>query len=101
MKVGKDKVVTLTYTLRYDNADGEVIQQVTEERPFVSLFGNGMLLPKFEANLDGLEPEETFAFDLTPKEGYGELTNEAIIDLEKRFLKLKEKLTTTFSKLAT
>jgi len=84
MKVGKNKVVTLTYTLRFDDKDGEVIQQVNEERPFVHLFGNGTLLPKFEANLDGLEPEGTFGFDLTPQDGYGEFTDEAIIELEKK-----------------
>ena len=82
MKVGKNKVVTLTYTLRFDNSDGDVIQEVNEERPFVHLFGNGSLLPKFEQNLDGLEPEAEFAFDLTTEDGYGEFTDEAIIELE-------------------
>lgn len=82
MKVGKNKVVTLTYTLKFDDKDGEIIQQVTEERPFVHLFGNGTLLPKFEENLDGLEPEGNFGFGLTPQDGYGEFTNDAIIELE-------------------
>lgn len=84
MKVGKNKVVTLTYTLRLDNNDGDIIQQVTEERPFVHLFGIGTLLPKFEENLDGLESEGEFAFGLTPADGYGEFTNDAIIELEKK-----------------
>ncbi len=83
MKVGKNKVVTLTYTLRFDNNEGEVIQQVNDDRPFVHLFGNGTLLPTFEANLDGLEAEGSFAFGLTPKDGYGDFTDEAIIELEK------------------
>ena len=83
MKVGKDRVVTLTYTLRFNNAEGEIIQKVDEEKPFIHLFGNGTLLPKFESNIDGLEPESEFEFGLTPEEGYGELTDEAIIELEK------------------
>lgn len=92
MKVGKDKVVTLTYTLRYDNKDGEIVQEVTEERPFVHLFGNGTLLPKFEANLDELEPKNTFAFELTPSEGYGELTKDAIIEIEKKIFEVDGKI---------
>ena len=84
MKVGKNKVVTLTYTLRLDNNDGDIIQQVTEERPFVHLFGIGTLLPKFEENLAGLEAEGEFAFGLTPGDGYGEFTDDAIIELEKK-----------------
>lgn len=83
MKVGKNKIVTLTYTLKFDDINGEIIQEVKEDRPFVHLFGNGTLLPKFEETLDGLEPEGSFAFGLTPKDGYGEFTNDAIIELEK------------------
>ncbi len=92
MKVGKDKVVTLTYTLRFDNAEGDVIQEVNEERPFVHLFGNGTLLPKFENNLDGLEPEAEFSFGLTPSEGYGELTKDAIIELDKKIFEVEGKI---------
>lgn len=82
MKIGKNKVVTMTYTLKFDDIDGEIIQEVNEEKPFVHLFGNGSLLPEFESNLDGLEPEEQFAFNLTPEKGYGEFTKEAIIELD-------------------
>lgn len=82
MKVGKNKVVTLTYTLRFDDSNGEIIQEVNEEKPFVHLFGNGSLLPTFESNLDSLEPEAEFAFGLTPDKGYGEFTDEAIIELD-------------------
>jgi FKBP-type peptidyl-prolyl cis-trans isomerase 2 len=35
MKVGKDKVVTLTYVLRMNDEKGEIIQEVDESRPFV------------------------------------------------------------------
>jgi len=83
MKVEKDNVITLTYTLRFDDSNGAVIQEVNEEKPFVHLFGNGTLLPTFESNLNGLEPSAKFAFGLTPEKGYGELTDEAIIELEK------------------
>ncbi|NQU35059.1 MAG: FKBP-type peptidyl-prolyl cis-trans isomerase [Bacteroidetes bacterium] len=83
MKVGKNKVVTLTYTLRFDDNNGEIIQQVNEDRPFVHLFGNGTLLPVFETNLDGLDPDTQFEFGLGHKEGYGEFNEEAIIELEK------------------
>jgi len=82
MKIGLNKVVTLTYTLRYDNENGDIIQEVNEEKPFVHLFGNGTLLPSFESNLEGSEPEAEFSFSLTSKDGYGEFTNDAIIELE-------------------
>jgi FKBP-type peptidyl-prolyl cis-trans isomerase SlyD len=92
MKVGKNKVVTLTYTLKFDDNNGEIIQQVNDERPFVHLFGNGTLLPIFETNLEGLEPEAEFAFGLNQKDGYGEFTKDAIIELEKKIFEKEGKV---------
>jgi len=83
MKVAKNSVVTLTYTLKFDDENGVTIQQVNEDKPFVHLFGNGTLLPIFEKNLNGLESGAEFAFGLTSSEGYGELTDKAIIEIEK------------------
>ncbi|MBU1009460.1 MAG: FKBP-type peptidyl-prolyl cis-trans isomerase [Bacteroidetes bacterium] len=83
MKVGNNKVVTLTYELRQKSASGELIQKVEEDKPFVYLFGVGGLLPKFEESLQGLQVGDTFSFGLTADEAYGEMTDEAIIDLDK------------------
>ena len=82
MKVGLNKIVTLTFTLKYDDANGEIIQEVTAEKPYVHLFGNGTLFPTFESNLEGSEPEAEFSFSLTPEDGYGEFINEAIIEID-------------------
>ena len=83
MKVTKNTVVTMTYVLHRETADGEVIQETTKENPFEAIFGHGMLLPKFEENLEGLEPGATFGFALTPKEGYGERNDANILDVNK------------------
>ena len=83
MKIGNQKVVSLTYELREDNEQGELIQKVNEQRPFVYLFGVGGLLPKFEQNLEGLTTGDKFQFSMTAEESYGNHTEEAIIDLEK------------------
>ena len=53
MKVAKNTVVTMTYVLHRETADGEIIQETTKEQPFQAIFGAGMLLPKFEENLEG------------------------------------------------
>ncbi len=83
MKVEKNKVVSLTYTLRYDSADGEIVQEVKEDNPFVHLFGVGSLLPAFEDNLKGLELGGKFAFDLPHKEAYGEVSEADVVKLSK------------------
>jgi len=92
MKVGKDKVVTLTYVLRFDNEDGEVIQKVEEDRPFVHLFGIGTLLPIFEDNLSGLTSGDEFSFPLASDDAYGESNEEGIIELEKELFEIDGKI---------
>jgi FKBP-type peptidyl-prolyl cis-trans isomerase SlyD len=92
MKVGKDKVVTLTYELRLKDEEGEVIQKVEDNRPFVHLFGAGTLLPSFENNLDGLVPGDEFGFHLTAEEAYGDLSNEAIVELDREIFEIDGQL---------
>ncbi len=92
MKVGKDKVVTLTYVLRMNDETGEIIQEVDENRPFVHLFGAGTLLPAFESSLDSLEPEATFSFPIPASDAYGGKNDEAIIELEKSLFEIDGKI---------
>ena len=68
MKVEKNRVVALSYTLV---VDGEVADQATAERPLEYIHGTGMLLPRFEEEVAGKEPGEDYKFTLSPEEGYG------------------------------
>lgn len=92
MKVSKNKVVTLTYALRLNDENGELIQEVNAERPFVHLFGAGSLLPAFENNLDGLEAGDDFGFHLASEDAYGNQSDEAIIELEKSIFEVEGKI---------
>ena len=76
MKISEKKVVALTYTL---TVDGQVADQTTEDRPLDFIFGMGYLLPKFEENIAGKEPGDSFEFTLTPAEGYGEKIQEGLL----------------------
>lgn len=73
----------MTYVLRENDENGPVLQETTKEQPFVAIFGMHQLLPKFEENLLGKEPGDTYAFHLTPSEAYGERDEAYIMDLEK------------------
>jgi FKBP-type peptidyl-prolyl cis-trans isomerase SlyD len=88
MTVGENKVVSMTYTLREESSSGEMIQQVTEDRPFVYLFGIGGLLPSFKANLEGLNAGDNFSFVLQRDEAYGQPTNENIIRVSKKVFEI-------------
>lgn len=68
MKVQKDYVVAVSYEL---NVEGRVADKAGSDSPLEYIHGTGMLLPKFESELEGKEPGDSFAFTLSPEEGYG------------------------------
>jgi FKBP-type peptidyl-prolyl cis-trans isomerase SlyD len=89
MKIEKNKVVALTYTLKYDNANGETIEVADDRDPLVFLYGTGGMLPKFEANLDALSTGDNFEFILEKNDAYGDFTEEAIVELSKDIFRIE------------
>ncbi|MDX2246358.1 MAG: FKBP-type peptidyl-prolyl cis-trans isomerase [Bacteroidia bacterium] len=83
MTISPQKVVSITYQLRLDTVDGEFVEEVTLEEPLVFLFGAGNMLPAFEDNLEGLSTGDAFNFSLSSIDAYGELNEDAIIELPK------------------
>lgn len=88
MTVGENKVVSMTYTLKEESPEGILIQKVTEDRPFVYLFGIGGLLPAFKANLEGLNAGDDFSFVLKNHEAYGMPSEENVIRLDKKIFEI-------------
>lgn len=81
MKIQKNTVVSLTYNLHLDSAEGELIESTNNERPLVFLYGVGMMLPEFEKQLSDKKGGESFAFTLTKEEAYGEYSLDAVVKL--------------------
>ena len=80
MKVENGKKVSVDYTL---TVDGQIADQSMPGQPLEFICGLGMLLPKFEEAIMGKEPGEKVSFILEPKDGYGEIIPEAIVELPK------------------
>lgn len=89
MKIEKNKVVALSYTLK---VEGDVIETVKAENPMEFIFGTGYLLPKFEENISGKVIGDSFEFTLTATEGYGENNPDAIVELPVDMFKIDGKL---------
>jgi FKBP-type peptidyl-prolyl cis-trans isomerase SlyD len=83
LEIGKYSMVTLTYDLRIDDENGEVIEQATEGQPLEFLYGAGAMLPKFESQLAGLREGEPFTIKLAKNDAYGEVNEEAVVELPK------------------
>ncbi|MCF2446490.1 FKBP-type peptidyl-prolyl cis-trans isomerase [Dyadobacter sp. CY345] len=85
MKVEKNNVVALIYSLRIPDNDGEmdIVEVVTEEDPMYFIQGISGLPEGFEEKIEGLAQGDTFDFVVSPEEGYGEFDPEAIVELPK------------------
>lgn len=81
MTVTNEKVVSLIYELRLNSSEGEVVEALTSDNPLTFLCGSGNLLPKFEENIDGLNAGDSFDFNISAIEGYGEVNEQAIVEV--------------------
>ncbi len=92
MKVEANKVVGISYTLKKDSHDGILIETVPEDKPLEFIFGQGMMLPAFEKNLEGKSVGDDFQFKLEVEEAYGKVIPENIIDLPKKTFEVDGKI---------
>ena len=82
MNIKQNSVVAVTYDLYTTENDQEVfVEKADEQNPLVFLYGQGMMLPKFEENLGGLTVGDTYDFELSAADAYGEKDESAITDL--------------------
>jgi len=75
------KVVTIRYDLHEGGPGGELLERMDVNYPFTFLFGNGNLLPAFEAELEGLPDRSSFNFTLTPENAYGPYRPDQVLRL--------------------
>jgi FKBP-type peptidyl-prolyl cis-trans isomerase SlyD len=79
--IAQNKVVSLSYTLTLNN--GEIADEADVQDPLVFIHGIGQTLPAFDEQLEGLSVGDTFSFTLSAEDGYGESSDNYIVDLPK------------------
>ncbi len=81
MKVAKDTVVSIHYTLTGE--DGEVIDTSSGKDPLKFLCGAGNIIPGLESKLEGCEVGTSKNVVVQPEDGYGGYQEELIQTLPK------------------
>lgn len=92
LTVSKDSMVTLTYDLRLDGKEGEIFESATTENPLVFLHGAGLMIPAFEEQLIGKKSGEKFEISIPAASGYGEINEEAVVELPLDIFKVEGKV---------
>jgi FKBP-type peptidyl-prolyl cis-trans isomerase SlyD len=83
MKIEKNKVVSLEYTLKFDDAEGEIIEVIDKSDPEVVLIGHEILFDKLEQKLIGLSEGDRFEVTLSPEESFGLYDEDNIFEIPK------------------
>lgn len=93
MKIDQNKLVILQYKLQVKNDKNEleVWEETTNEQPLLYLHGLGMMLPKFEENLEGLKEGDKFEFMIGVDDAYGQRQEENVTELPKSIFSVKGK----------
>lgn len=81
MKIEDLKVGKLVYTIQADDANGEILESATEEKPRVMMFGVGRIMKSFSDGLRSLEAGDSFAFTIAPDEAFGWHDDEKMMDV--------------------
>jgi len=84
MIINSKTVVSVNYRLTVRNEsmqEEELVEETSDGRPFVFLFGAGGLLEDFEKNLQGLKAGDPFDFVIKSENGYGVASPDNLIKL--------------------
>lgn len=92
MEISKNKVVSISYDLRVESFDSEIIESVDEKNPMIFIFDNGDMLESFEAKLLGLKKGNEFKFSIESKDAYGDVIDDYIMDLPKNLFEVDGKI---------
>ena len=81
MKIEKDKVVSISYTLKDD--DGSIIDSTDGGGPLLYIQGYQNIIPGLERELEGKAKGDTFNISIPAIDGYGEINPNLIQFLPK------------------
>ena len=89
MKIEAMKVVAISYEVE---AEGEVVDRATEQKPLDYIQGMHMIIPKLEATLEGMDEGQAFDCTIAPEDAYGEYALSKVFDIPKNSFEVNGKL---------
>lgn len=81
MKITKDAVVSIDYTLRDDN--GNVLDSSEGREPLMYIHGNGNIIPGLESSLDNKIAGDSIKVSVPPEDAYGVIDQSQITNADR------------------
>lgn len=75
--------ITVKYKLFIDDPSGDLIEETTSEEPYTFVLGSGEQFEAFDKKMNGLNKGDVFSFSVACEEAFGEVDEEAIVDVPK------------------
>ena len=89
MEQKTNKYIAVAYQLyTMENGKPELVEEATEEQPFLFITGFGFALEDFEKELVDLAKGSEFDFTLTKEQAYGDFDPEHIVNLEREIFSI-------------
>ncbi len=88
MEIARNKFVSLSYQLRLNGAEGDLVEETGDSNPLKFVFGAGKMIEMFEQKLEGLKQGDSFNFELKSHEAYGEVNKDAVVELPKNIFEV-------------
>lgn len=79
MKIGKNAVVSIDYTLT--EAGGEILDTSRGREPLLYIHGSGSIIPGLESSLEGKSAGDHLNVTIPPADAYGELDAERVMEI--------------------
>jgi len=84
-----NKYISVTYRLyTTENGQTEMVEEATEEQPFMFVTGFGLTIEGFENGLAALESGAEFDIHLNKEEAFGEHFDERVVDLDREIFSI-------------
>jgi FKBP-type peptidyl-prolyl cis-trans isomerase SlyD len=83
MKIQKRSKVEVSYVLRVDSFDGEIVEETLANEPMAFIYGEDQMLEKFEQALLGLAAGEAFEVAVPVADAYGPELDELYVEFPK------------------
>jgi FKBP-type peptidyl-prolyl cis-trans isomerase SlyD len=84
-----NKLVAVAYKLfSVENDVEKLVEEATDERPFIFISGFGITLEDFENAVVNLKEGEEFELNLSPDRAYGNYEEERVLNLDKEMFKV-------------